>query len=106
CRCLVGMAKAHLALEAREPALKALEEVLKLKPDHLEARSHRALIRLAAGDKAALADLEAVARDRHSGFAEHFNYGQYLVSAGKHVEAGKELLVAQRIEPRDPRPHL
>ncbi|HEY8209646.1 MAG TPA: tetratricopeptide repeat protein, partial [Myxococcaceae bacterium] len=105
-RCLLGLAKAHMALEGREPALAALEALLKLKPDHLEARSHRALIRLAAGDKAAAAELEAVARDRHSGFAEHFNYGQYLISAGKHAEAGKELMVAQRIEPRDPRPHL
>jgi tetratricopeptide (TPR) repeat protein len=105
-KCLLGLAKAHMALDAREAALAALEQLLKIKPDHLEARSHRALIKYAAGDKAALADLEAVARDRHSGFAEHFNYGQYLLSAGKHIEAGRELTVAQRIEPRDPRPHL
>lgn len=105
-KCLLGMAKAHLALDARDAALAALEQLLKVKPDHLEARSHRALIKLAAGDPSALAELEAVARDRHSGFAEHFNYGQYLLSAGKHVEAGRELTMAQRIEPRDPRPHL
>jgi len=105
-KCLLGLAKAHLALDARDAALSALEQLLKVKPDHLEAKSHRALIRIAAGDKAAVAELEAVARDRHSGFAEHFNYGQYLLSAGKHADAGRELTMAQRIEPRDPRPHL
>ena len=105
-KCLLGLAKAHMALEARDAAMAALEALLKLKPDHLEGRSHRALLRLTAGDTSALADLEAVARDRHSGFAEHFNYGQYLLSAGKHAEASRELMIAQRIEPRDPRPHL
>jgi tetratricopeptide (TPR) repeat protein len=105
-KCLLGLAKAHMALEARDAALATLEQLLKVKPDHLEARSHRALLKYAAGDKAALAELEAVARDRHSGFAEHFNYGQYLLSAGKHADAQRELTMAQRIESRDPRPHL
>jgi len=105
-RCLLGLAKAHLAQDAREPALAALDALLKVKPDHLEARSHRALIKLASGDGAALAELEAAARDRRAGFAEHFNYGQYLLSAGKQADASRELTMAQRIEPRDPRPHL
>ena len=105
-RCLLGAAKAHLALEAREPALKALEELLRQKPDHLEARSYRALLRVAAGDASAAAEVEACARDRRAGFAEHFNFGQYLLSAGKGDEAAREIVVCQRIEPRDPRPHL
>jgi len=105
-RCLLGVAKAHLAMDAKAPALAALEALLARKPDHLEARSHRALIRLAGGDAAAAAELEAVARDRRAGAAEHLNYGQHLISAGKLDEAARTILVAQRIEPRDPRPHL
>jgi len=105
-RCLLGVAKAHMAMDAREPALAALDELLKVKPDHMEARSHRALLRVVKGEKGAVADLEAAAKDRRAGFAEHFNFGQYLISAGKHADASRELAMAQRIEPRDPRPHL
>src|SRR5436190_24362221 len=60
-RCLLGTAKAHLAMGAKDEALKALDAVLAIKPDHLEAKSHRGAVLVAKGDPAGAAEVEAAA---------------------------------------------
>jgi tetratricopeptide (TPR) repeat protein len=105
-RCLLGLAKAHLAAGATDPALKALERLLEVKPDHLEGRSHRGLILARRGDPKGAEEMDAVTKDRRAGFEEHFNYGLYLAEAKQDDKAQREFEAAARIEGRDPRPYL
>lgn len=105
-RCLLGLAKAHLATSADDAALASLNKLLQAKPDHLEARSHRGFILAKKGDPAGPAELDAVAKDRRAGFDEHFNYGRYLVAAKQDDKAQKEFEACVRIESRDPRPYV
>jgi len=105
-RCLLGLAKAQLATGAEALALATLEKLLKVRPDHLEGRSHRGAILARKGDPQGAAELEAAAKDRRAGFEEHFNYGTYLVLAKKDDPAQREFEACSRIEGRDPRPYV
>lgn len=105
-RCLLGLAKAHLAMGADDPALQTLNQLLEVKPDHLEGRSHRGLILARRGDQKGVEEMDAVSKDRRAGFEEHFNYGVYLTQAKQDDKAQKEFEAAARIEGRDPRPYL
>ena len=104
-RCLLGLAKAHMALGAPDEALKSLDAVLAVKPEHLEAKSHRGALLVAKGDASGAALLEAAATDRKSGFEEHLNFGLYLVANKQDDRAAKEFEACTRIESRDPRPY-
>jgi tetratricopeptide (TPR) repeat protein len=105
-RCLLGLAKAQRATGADAPALATLEKLLKVKPDHLEARSHRGFLLAKKGDAQGAAEMDAAAKDRRAGFEEHFNYGTYLVSTKKDEPAQREFEACCRIEGRDPRPYV
>ena len=105
-RCLLGLAKAQLATGAEALALATLEKLLKVRPDHLEGRSHRGAILARKGDPQGASELEAAAKDRRAGFEEHFNYGTYLVAAKKDEPAQREFEACSRIEGRDPRPYV
>jgi tetratricopeptide (TPR) repeat protein len=105
-RCLLGLAKAQLATGAQDAALANLEKLLKVKPDHLEAKSHRGLLLAKRGDPQGAAEMDAAAKDRRAGFEEHFNYGSWLVSTKKDEPAQREFEACVRIESRDPRPYV
>jgi tetratricopeptide (TPR) repeat protein len=105
-RCLLGLAKAHLASGSQDAALANLEKLLKLRPDHLEAKSHRGFILAKRGDPQGAAEMDAAAKDRRAGFEEHFNYGTYLISTKKDEPAQREFEACIRIESRDPRPYV
>lgn len=104
-KCLLGLARAQIALGEVPEALATFERLFAVKPDHLEARSHRALLLANQGDSAGLKELEVAASDRKAGLHEHYNYGLYL--AGKNDDkAQKEFETALRVEARDPRPYV
>jgi len=105
-RCLLGLAKAQLATGAEDAALASLEKLLKVKPDHLEGKSHRGFILARRGNPQGAADMDAAAKDRKAGFEEHFNYGSYLLSIKKDADAQREFEACNRIESRDPRPYV
>src|SRR5690242_8694485 len=74
-RCLLGLAKAQIATGSEDAALANLEKLLKIRPDHLEAKSHRGFILAKRGDPQGAADMDAASKERKAGFEEHFNYG-------------------------------
>src|SRR5438034_11240364 len=66
-RCLLGLAKANIAAGQADPALAALDKLLQVRPDHLEARSHRGFILAAKGDPKGAEEMSAVVQDRRAG---------------------------------------
>ncbi|HEY8208285.1 MAG TPA: tetratricopeptide repeat protein [Myxococcaceae bacterium] len=105
-RCLLGLSKAHRATGDDNAALASLDKLLTIKPDHLEAKSHRGFILAKRGDAQGAAEMDAASKDRRAGFEEHFNYGTYLLSAKKDDLAQREFEACIRIESRDPRPYV
>lgn len=102
-RCLLGLAKAYVQLKMEDLALQTLEALLKLKPDHLEAKSQRGGIMLRKGDPAGAVELQAAAADRRAGYEEHYAYGTYLLTQNQDAQALKEFESCARIEGRDVR---
>ncbi|HVE82758.1 MAG TPA: tetratricopeptide repeat protein, partial [Myxococcales bacterium] len=102
-RCLLGLAKAFIAQKHDDQALQTLDALMKVKPDHLEARSQRAGILVRKGDPAGPAELAAAAGDRRSGYEEHYAYGTYLLGQNQDDKALKEFEACARIEGRDAR---
>jgi len=99
-KCLIGLARTLQANGGTDEALKTLEQLFTVKPDHLEGRSLRGLLLTLKGDTKGVKDLEEAAKDRRSGAQEHINYGLYL--AGKDDgRAQKEFELALRVDNRN-----
>ncbi|WNG15439.1 tetratricopeptide repeat protein [Cystobacter fuscus] len=86
--CLLGLARTHLAQGDAAGAEPHLRRLVQLCPEHLEARSHLAVLQASAGDAAAGERLEAIAAEPTAGFFEHYNLGHFLLERGD--EAGAE----------------
>jgi len=101
-KCLLGLARTQLATGAHDPALKTLEQLFAVKPDHLEAKSLRGLLLTFKGDPRGVKDLEDAAKDRRSGAQEHMNLGAYLAEKDD-ARAQKEFELALRVDNRNAR---
>lgn len=98
-KCLLGLARAQRALGELDDALATVNKVFAVKPDHLESKSLRGLLRVEKGDAAGVKDLEEAAKDRRSGPAEHINFGLYLCGKDD-ARAQKEFELALRADSR------
>lgn len=104
-KCLLGLARAQIATGESDEAIATLDKVFTLRPDHIEARSHKAYVLARKGDAKGIKDLEDVSKDRRAGYFEHLNYGLFL--AGSNDEkAQKEFELALRSEAREVMPYL
>ena len=104
-KCLLGLARAHIAAGQAPAALGTFQKIFALRPDHLEAKSHLGLLLARMGDAKGAKALEEAAKDRRSGYWEHVNFGLYLAERDDD-RAQKEFEAATRSESRETLPYV
>lgn len=80
--CWLGLLRAHLSTNATGEAESAARRLLAVKPDHVEAQAHLAMLQARAGNPQALETLRALASAPKAGYFERFNLASLLSERG------------------------
>ncbi|MCC6332611.1 MAG: tetratricopeptide repeat protein [Myxococcales bacterium] len=94
--CWLGLGRCHLSAGRAEQAMTAFQRLLAAAPEHLEAQSAVAMIRLEQGDASALEGLQALSSQKGAGLFVHLNLANALQARGD--KAGAEAAFERALE--------
>lgn len=104
--CLLGLLRMHVLEQDAEGTERRAQQLLALAPDHPEAKSHLAYLRLGRGEKAAFGVLQLLAEREGSGIFERLNLAKALSAQGKGDAAEAAFQRAILAEPQSPFAYL